>query len=103
MKKDNSKTKRGFNSIKKSRNNSDKTTKSPLQKAEKTVIKPITKIGRPSSKDPNIRYVKIGGMVRESTKEKMKLSLLTSCKNKHKTQEELIEYAILFYLKSIEN
>jgi len=94
-------TQGGFASIKKGKEEKKKTT-APVQEVKKTVIKPVVKTGRPSSKDPNVEYVKFGGWIKESTKIRMQMALLTTCKGVHKTQEEIVEAAINAYLDNFE-
>ena len=92
----------GFASIRKNKDENNKTTP-PVQEVKKSVvIKPVVKTGRPSSKDPNVEYVKFGGWIKESTKTRMQMALLTTCKGIHKTQEEIVEASINAYLDNFE-
>lgn len=69
---------------------------------DKQVNIPKKRKGRPSKKDPNKKYVKVGANVLISTRSRMKMALLTSAKDLHSSQDEIIEAAIHFYLDSIE-
>ena len=96
------KIKKGFAALREQRSQTPK-TKAPVQEVKKeVVVKPVAKMGRPSTKDPNAKYVKFGGWIKEDTKTRMQMALLTSCKGLHTTQEEIVETAINFYLDSIE-
>ena len=96
-----SKTQSGFGKIRKQRQ--QETGKETEVTAQiQTVIKQNKKQGRPTSKDPSRKYVKFGGLISKETKDRMKLALLTTCKDNHTTQEELIDAAINFYLDGLE-
>jgi hypothetical protein len=96
------KIKKGFAALKDQRSQTPK-TKAPIQEVKtEAVVKPVSKMGRPSTKDPDVNYVKFGGWIKEDTKIRMQMALLTSCRGFHTTQEEIVETAINFYLDSIE-
>lgn len=62
------------------------------------VVKPIKKVGRPSTKLPRETYVRISAKILDSTKTKLKVALYTSLKSKYKTQDELVNDAILAFV-----
>lgn len=75
------------------------------KKTTKTSNKPIVqevrekkKVGRPSEKDPTVKYVKLSASIPEETKMQMKLALYSTFRDKHKTQDDLINSAILHYI-----
>ena len=91
-------TSTGFSALRKKRTTT--TPKTPAQTT--TVVAPPPKQGRPTKKDPTKQYVKIGANVPIETRTRMKLSLLTTAQGKHNTQDELIDFAIHYYLDTLE-
>lgn len=86
--------KKGFSAI---RRRQQELQQAPVQ--EQTVVQPPAKMGRPTRKDPDRKYVKIGANVPIELRERMKLGLLTYLKGVHLSQDELIETAIRNYLQ----
>lgn len=62
-------------------------------------VKPLKKIGRPSSKVKGETYVRISAKILDSTKTKLKVALYTRFKSKYKTQDELVNDAILAFVE----
>jgi hypothetical protein len=73
----------------------------PVQR--QSVVKPIAKQGRPTKKDPNLNYVRIGALVPESMRDRMHTALRTYLKGTHLSLDELITFAITSYLDSNES
>lgn len=58
------------------------------------------KMGRPTEKDfENVNYVKISARIPEETRDKMRIAMYSTLKGKFKTQDELINTAILKLIK----
>lgn len=58
------------------------------------------KMGRPTEKDfENVTYVKISARIPEETRDKMRIAMYSTLKGKFKTQDELINTAILRLIK----
>ncbi len=72
----------------------------PVQK--QSVVKPIARQGRPTKKDPNQNYVRIGALVPEAMRDRMHTALRTYLKGTHLSIDELITVAITNYLDSKE-
>ena len=62
-------------------------------------VKITGKAGRPTDKDPEKKYVKISAVVEMGTKKLMGQALYSYLAETHKTQNDLINTAILEYLK----
>lgn len=56
------------------------------------------KQGRPSFKQPEVKYTKVSVDIPEEIVFQMKEALITKFRGKHKTQSELIHNALLNYL-----
>ncbi len=58
------------------------------------------KQGRPSFKQPQLKYIKVSVDIPEETVFQMKEALITKFRGKYKTQSELIHEALLNYINS---
>lgn len=68
-------------------------TIAPIQRTRK-----IAKRGRPTLKDPEVKYKKVTVRLPESIIKEMKMALLTS-HSKYETQDEFVREAVLHFLK----
>ncbi len=67
------------------------------------ILKPVNKIKRQPTKQPGIKYVRISATIPEITKEKLKVALYTTFKETHKTQDNLVNSAILSYINDFKD
>lgn len=76
--------------------------KQKTQSTVKTVVEVVEKnrVGRPTYKDETTDYVKLSAKIPDSTKTRMKIAIYTTFKDVHKTQDDFLNAAILFYLDS---
>jgi len=74
--------------------------KSKVQKEEKTIVSPVKKMGRPSHKKEGVEYVKLSASVQKTTRQLLRAALATEFEDDFKTQDELIEAAILYALEN---
>ena len=70
-------------------------TKPVIQK-----VKAVKKVGRPTEKDATKSYTRISAKILETTKTKMKVALYRDFKDKYRTQDELVNDAILAFVES---
>ena len=69
---------------------------------EKPVIQDVnikSNAGRPTDKNPEKKYVKISAVIEMETKKLMGQALYSYCSETHKTQNDLINSAIIEYLE----
>ncbi|MEM7370767.1 MAG: hypothetical protein AAF587_19290 [Bacteroidota bacterium] len=86
-------TKRKLAALKQASKQTPGETISPIQQ-----LKSPAKRGRPSSKDPDLKYVKVTSRIPESVLRQLKMALLTS-HQMYKTQDEFIRAAIEAFLE----
>lgn len=82
-----------------------KFTKKPKQthepRVQRAVVKkPVSKIGRPTDKDPDKHYVKLCAMVPFEVKRKVSLAMLTSHQGQFKTQDAFVAAALDYYIQN---
>lgn len=65
----------------------------------KNLLKKQEKPGRPSTKNPSISYKKVGIELPVATLAQMKQALLIKFNGTYKTQSDLINHAVLEFLK----
>ena len=59
-----------------------------------------TKLGRPSEKLPNVEYVKLSARIPIATRNALKLLLYGKLAGQYKTQDELINAALLEFINT---
>ncbi len=78
-----------------------KATKENDKKVVQPIIQkatPLKKMGRPSNKLSDIKYVTFGGMIPEATRKKIKVAMVTTFDGIHETQDEFLNAAVLLYI-----
>jgi len=71
----------------------------PIPKVEEKLDKKSSsKMGRPSEKKPGIEYVKLSARIPFDTRKRLRLALADRFADKFKTQDEMINAALLYFL-----
>jgi hypothetical protein len=76
------------------------TLKTKVAPAVMQVIEPKPKRGRATTKDDTKTYIKLGPKIEESVVQDLKVALVTYLKDEFKTQEDVIQAALIEFLNN---